>query len=204
VSVAHNKLGDVYFAVGALVESLNAYGEALDIYRRLAAQVPESVQFARDTAFTLTRLGLVYRNLFDHETAIACYQEGLAIDQRLAESAPDSMDAIRDVAVGYQRLADVYRDLNDVERALPLYERQLQITEAMAAQAPENANYARDLWVSYWRVARLLDQAQNANGADRWWRRAHDSLNQMIERGLFVSEEDRRFLPQMKARLGLA
>jgi hypothetical protein len=87
-------------------------------------------------------------------------------------------------------------------QAREFYEKALEVAERLSESAPENADYARDLWVSCWRMASLEEDAQDPIRALGWWRRAHDILQSMVDRGLHVSPEDLGFLQQIKAKIG--
>lgn len=70
----------------------------------------------------------------------------------------------------------------------------LAIAERLAASDPANAGWQRDLWVSYWLMADLAEQRGETAEAKGWWRKAHDTLAAMKQRGLHVSPEDEGFL----------
>ena len=98
-------------------------------------------------------------------------------------------------------MGDLFRALGDGTQARAFYEKALEIAERLAENAPENADYARDLWVSYWRMASLEEDVGDQANALRWWQRAHDILQGMVDRGLHVSPEDHGFLQQIKIKL---
>ena len=93
-------------------------------------------------------------------------------------------------------MGDLFRALGNGTQAREYYEKALEVRERLAASAPENADYARDLWVSCAKMASLEEDDQIKSLA--WLRRAHEILQGMVDRGLFVSPEDLDFLEQIK------
>lgn len=86
--------------------------------------------------------------------------------------------------------------------ALKLQQQVIELEETRAASAPENADYARDLSVSCWRMGSIEEDAGDEVAARGWRQRAHDILQGMVDRGLFVSDEDHGFLNELKQMLG--
>ncbi len=54
----------------------------------------------------------------------------------------------------------------------------------LSERNPQSADYARDLWVLYWRLADLSEKNGKAAEAMDWYRKAHDTLAGMKQRGL--------------------
>ena len=50
-------------------------------------------------------------------------------------------------------------------------------------------------------MASLEEDVGDQANALRWWQRAHDILQGMVDRGLHVSPEDHGFLQQIKIKL---
>ncbi|MEZ6143718.1 MAG: hypothetical protein R3B84_24400 [Zavarzinella sp.] len=69
------------------------------------------------------------------------------------------------------------------------------------ASDPRYTEWQRDLYVSHWRVADALGKLADADSI-KHWRQAHDILQGIVDRGLFVSPSDREELKQIKAKLG--
>lgn len=98
-------------------------------------------------------------------------------------------------------MGDLSHALGNGVQAREFYEKALEISERLADSAPENVDYARDLWVSCWRMADAEIDAGDDVKSLEWWRKAHDILQAMCERGWLVSDEDRGFLTQLKQKL---
>ena len=89
----------------------------------------------------------------------------------------------------------------DLAGALRRYTACLSIRERLAASDPANAEWQRDLWVSYWRLADLCERQRKAAEARGWWRRAHDVLAGMKQRGLHLSPQDEQFLETLRRKV---
>ena len=99
-------------------------------------------------------------------------------------------------------MGDLFRALGNGVQAREFYEKALEVRERLSESAPENADYARDLSVSCVRMAIIEEDAQDPVRALGWWRRAHDILQSIVDRGLHISSEDLGFLQQIKAKIG--
>ena len=130
------------------------------------------------------------------------YEKALEVAERLSESAPENADYARDLSVSYERMGDLFRALGNGVQAREFYEKALEVRERLSESAPENADYARDLFVSCFRMASIEEDAQDPIRALGWWRRAHDILQSIVDRGLHISSEDLGFLQQIKAKIG--
>ncbi len=87
-SEAQCLLGDVLQAQGQLQAAEAAFGEALAISRRLAAQDPSNAGWQRDLAVAHLRLARMEARASNHEAAITLYEESLRIFTELVARAP--------------------------------------------------------------------------------------------------------------------
>ncbi|MFM8264213.1 MAG: hypothetical protein ACKN9S_18180, partial [Pirellula sp.] len=129
------------------------------------------------------------------------YQKALEVRQRLSKAAPENADYARNLSVSYERLGDLSRALGEASKAGEYYQKALEVSQRLSKAAPENADYARDLWVSYWRLASHCESTGNPTAASRWWQLAHNTLQGMLDKGLFVSREDLQYLEQIRGKL---
>ena len=117
-------------------------------------------------------------------------------------NAPENADYARYTSVVYIKMGDLFLALGNGVQAREFYEKALEVRERLSESAPENADYARDLSVSCVRMASIEEDAQDPVRALGWWRRAHDILQSIVDRGLHISTEDLGFLQQIKAKIG--
>ena len=74
------------------------------------------------------------------------------------------------------------------------------MSQKLAESAPENADWQRDLCVSFVRMGAISEEEQSPEAGD-WWRRAHDTLAGMLEKGMHVSPQDLEFLETLKQKI---
>ncbi len=100
-SAALNELGDLLAAGNDAAGARKAYGESLDILRRLAAADPGDAGLQHDLSVLLNKTGDVLAALRDGAPAVKAYQESLDILRRLAAADPDNGGLQREL---YERL----------------------------------------------------------------------------------------------------
>ena len=88
--------------LGRREDALAAAQEAIDIYRRLAAERPDA--FLPDLATSLNNLGNRLSDLGRREDALAAAQEAVDIRRRLAAERPDAF--LPDLATSLNNLGD--------------------------------------------------------------------------------------------------
>ncbi|MFN7795292.1 MAG: TIR domain-containing protein [Planctomycetota bacterium] len=126
---------------------------------------------------------------------------GLSVMEHLSKAAPENADYARDLSVSYERLGDLSLALGDASKAGEYYQKALDVRLRLSKAAPENADYARDLWVSYWRCASHCESTGDPSAASSWWQLAYNTLQKMVDKGLFVSGEDLQYLDAIRAKL---
>ncbi|HVV85833.1 MAG TPA: tetratricopeptide repeat protein, partial [Kofleriaceae bacterium] len=93
--------GTTLWNMGRLEAAIEAYAEALVIYRALG--------LPRQEARALNNMGIVFSSLGEYEEALAHYKSSLKIDQQLGDRSG--------VALKLGNLGQAYADLGDVDRA---------------------------------------------------------------------------------------
>ncbi len=165
LSVAYNKVGDLYRALGQGEQARQFYLKDLAIAERLAQAEPDRADYQRDLSVSYNKVGDLYRALGQGEQARQSYLQSLAIAERLAQAEPERADYQRDLSVSYERVGDLYRALGQGEQARQSYLQSLAIRERLAQAEPDRADYQRDLSVSYNKVGdlyRALGQGEQA------------------------------------------
>jgi tetratricopeptide (TPR) repeat protein len=116
-----------------LEAAVEAYQQALAIYRQLAQQQPQV--YEPYLATTLNNLGNALRDLRRLEAAVEAYQQALAIYRQLAQQQPDVYEP--DVAMTLNNLGNALRGLRRLEAAVEAYQQALAIYRQLAQQQPE-------------------------------------------------------------------
>jgi len=202
IKLANLRLDVARLALSEPIRAREYYERNLVIAERLAAREPENADYADGLSNNCRVLGDLHRALGEPARAHEYYKRAMETAEWATAQAPKNAGYARDLSVSCNKLGDLLLDLGEPARARGYYERALETRERLAALAPENADWQRDLYVSYWRMAALSANLKDRD-AEKWWRRAHDVLQDMVDRGLFVSPKDRRVLDLLKAKLGL-
>jgi serine/threonine protein kinase/tetratricopeptide (TPR) repeat protein/class 3 adenylate cyclase len=108
-----NQLGTTQWNIGKLESSIEAYAEALVIYRALGMQ--------RQEARALNNMGIIFAALGEYEEALAHYKSALKIDQALGERSG--------LALKLGNIGQCYSDLGDIDRAESYLSRALKVAE---------------------------------------------------------------------------
>ena len=199
--ISWSKVSDVAVAQGDLSKAQQAYEQVLGVNQRLAASDPANAEWQRDLSISHDRLGKLAVAQGDLPGAMGRFTDSLAIAERLAASDPANAEWQRDLSVSHDRLGDLAVAQGDLPGAMRRFTDSLAIRERLAASDPANAERQRDLSVSYVKLADLSEKDSKPADAKGWWRKAHDTLASMKQRGLHLSPEDEGFLDWLRAKL---
>jgi serine/threonine protein kinase/tetratricopeptide (TPR) repeat protein len=108
-----NQQGTTLWNIGRLEDAIEAYAEALVIYR--------AIGMARHEARALNNMGIVFAALGEYEEALAHYKSALKIDQALGDRSG--------IALKLGNIGQCYSDLGDTERAESYLSKALKIAE---------------------------------------------------------------------------
>ena len=108
-----NQQGTTLWNMGKLEAAIEAYAEALVIYR--------AIGMARHEARALNNMGIVFAALGEYEEALAHYKSALKIDQTLGDRSG--------IALKLGNIGQCYSDLGDTERAESYLSKALKVAE---------------------------------------------------------------------------
>jgi CHAT domain-containing protein/tetratricopeptide (TPR) repeat protein len=128
-----NNLGVALRGLRRLEAAVEAFQQALAIYRRLAQQQPEV--YEPYLAGTLNGLGNALSDLRRLEAAVEAHQQALAIYRRLAQQQPEVYEP--DVAGTLNNLGNALSDLRRYEAAVEVFQQALAIYRQLAQQQPQ-------------------------------------------------------------------
>jgi tetratricopeptide (TPR) repeat protein len=129
----HAQLGYRLANTGQREEALAAIGEAVEIYRRLAATRPDA--FEPDLAMALNNLGARLSGLGRREDALTATGEAVEIYRRLAATRPDAFEP--DLAGSLNNLGGMLSGLGRREDALTATNRAVEIYRRLATAHPD-------------------------------------------------------------------
>jgi len=200
LSVSLEKLGDLAVAQGDLAAALHSFTESKTIAERLAASDPANAAWQRDLSVSLNKLGGLAVAQGDLAGALRSFTESKTIRERLAASDPANAAWQRDLSVSLEKLGNLAVAQGDLAGALRSFTDAKTIADRLAASDPANAEWQRDLWVSYVKMANHCEKSGQPSEAKAWWKKAHDTLAGMKQRGLHISPQDEGVLAWLRAK----
>jgi tetratricopeptide (TPR) repeat protein/tRNA A-37 threonylcarbamoyl transferase component Bud32 len=133
IARAHDRLGDVYLALGRTAEARQQYEQARAIVDTLLAAEPESFRERRFRFILIAKLGETSLRAGDTATAHAHCRKAVALAQELAASSPNGPEAARDLQQCYNRLGRVQLQMRDARAALDSFRRELDLARQVLA-----------------------------------------------------------------------
>lgn len=143
--------------------ALAAYGEMLDVMRRLA--VTNEPKARQSLSVALERIGDVKRQSGDQASALKAYGESLDIRRELAAKDPRGVTTQRNFSVGLDRIGTVKLQAGDQAGALQVYQESLDIRRKLAARDSADARAQRDVASALERIGNVQLQAGDLTGA---------------------------------------
>ena len=169
------------------------------------ASLPAECGMDPDTAYRLSnRFQFLLNDAIEHRARLAVRLRLLEAVRgslrKLVASDPSNAQWQRDLSATQIKLGYVLRAQGDLGGALAAYRASLAIAQRLAAADPSNTQWQRGFCASCVHMAVILEQS-GAGGALQWWRKAHETLAGMKQRGLFLSPQDEQILVQLKAKV---
>ncbi len=155
-----NLLGILYSETNDRDKGEAAFAEALEIYRRLAAQ--GSAAFEADIAMCYNNFGTLYYDMQRYEEGEEAMKRAVEMYGRLAQH---SAAFEPDLATCYDNLGALYSDMQCYEKAEEAYSKAIGIRARLAKQKP--AQYECDLAVSHNNFGTLYFETQRYDEAER-------------------------------------
>jgi hypothetical protein len=176
--------------MGRRAEALQATQEAVDLYRRLAAQHPDA--FLPDLAGSLTNLGNALSEMGRRAEALQATQEAVDLYRRLAAQHPDAF--LPDLAMSLNNLGNRLSEMGRRAEALQATQEAVEIRRRLAAQHPDA--FLPDL-------ARSLTNLSNVLFALDRWEEALQAAQEAVEiRRRLARQYPEAFLPDLAESLG--
>ena len=141
--------------IGDAGGALSAAEQARQIMADLVAGNPREMQFQRQLAMALLKIGKAQQAQGDLASALKSYRDDLAITDLLAKSDPSNAQWQRDLEVSYLSIGDVQVALGNLASALKTYRDALTVAEHLAKSNPGNADWQYDLGSAYEKSAML-------------------------------------------------
>ena len=133
-------------------KALQAYEDAYELARGLAATNPDDVQAQRDLATSNGYLGDLQLQNRNTDEALEYYRQMLNITLRLAAIAPDNREIQRDLMLAYGNLGTACLSDGQVQQSLDYYDKSFQYAKQLVARQPEETQAQLDLSDAYGRL----------------------------------------------------
>jgi tetratricopeptide (TPR) repeat protein len=198
LAVAYYRLGRIQGMPGEANQgqgeaSLTNFRRSVDLFDRVLAAPPVSVELKRNAATAMEHLADTLTESGSTEDAKGLYDRALAIRQPLAVEFPQDVDAQADLGSSVERSGNQLRDQGQYEAALKEYSHALEIIRPWAKapdasadvllQASENALKVGDMCAALQRTDDAADRYRDGldlarTGTQRWPadRRMHRNL----------------------------
>ncbi|MBQ7858186.1 MAG: tetratricopeptide repeat protein, partial [Oscillospiraceae bacterium] len=132
LSVAYNKVGNIYEAMGKLSEALSRYEAFMELAKQLAEETG-TVKARRDLSVSYNKVGNIYRAMGKLSKALSCYEASLELRRQLAEET-GTVEARRDLSVSYDNVGNIYRAMGKLSEALSRYEASIELRRLLVEE----------------------------------------------------------------------
>jgi serine/threonine protein kinase len=130
------RVGNMRYGLGELKEAEKDYGEAVSLYKQLAADFPTRPEFRRDLARIQTNRGNLLNNTGRPGEAEQDYGAALSIQKRLADDDPSRPELRQELAKTHNNRGIVLHVAGRLQEAEKDYDEALSIRKQLAADFP--------------------------------------------------------------------
>jgi eukaryotic-like serine/threonine-protein kinase len=172
LSVSCDRVGDLFWAMGAQSEALENYRAALAIRERLWRADPEDRSLAHHLTSSYLNIGDLQFEAKQSIESVASFRKALAVAEDAVRRHPGDAQALRDLSVACNRIGDSHWYASDFRRALESYTRAAEIRMKLVAANPSNAVLRRDLIACYNNIGDTLIEMGRAPAAVENYRKS--------------------------------
>ena len=186
--------------VSTVADGLMTYADAIE-FDAVLFHLKERKPELEDRTLAVTRLATVDRLMtFGRlREAEAQAQRACRTLKRLADADPANAQLQRDLSVSYERLAQVCREDKDWDAAGGYLRQALAISTRLSQANPTSAELLRTVWVHHLQLGQTLNEQQSPEAMTHF-RAVHDTLADMVQRGMHVSPADLGLFEQLESR----
>jgi tetratricopeptide (TPR) repeat protein len=146
LALAKSFVADVLYDQGELDGALAKYLEAQGILQALVQKDADNVhwvEWVRDLAISLNRVGDIGRTRGNYEGALKAYRLALSLTEQLVDISPHEVLLRYDMAICYNKIGYAEWLANDLAAARDAFDVALQIDQGLLAKDPDNVDYLR-------------------------------------------------------------
>ena len=185
LAIAKSFVADVLYAQGNLDAALAKYVEAQGILQALMQKDMNNVhwvQWVRDLAVNLNRIGDIARISGNYEGALKAYKFALNLTEQLVNMLPSETTLRFDLAIGHNNIGYAQWLANDLRGALESFDVALEVDEGLLAKDPDNVDYLRHVTVNLNWIGDIKRLTGKANEALEPYQRSQDITQKLIAR----------------------
>ena len=196
LGVTCDKLGDMSRAANDLDVALDAYQQALTVFRQ-AAHVDS--EFLRDLSLCLSKLGELNLMREDVLAARHALEEHLTLSTKIANSDVTKLEPLFDVADAHRRMAQLAGSIGDDRDELKHSEAAHKIVETIASSDRLNFRWQQDLTGSLFNMGMLLTQTGDIGRGTKMVNQSYNMLKEMneVDQASAAPVSERRSLVEM-------
>lgn len=168
-SKAMSQIGQVRFGLGQLAEAGRAFGESLDVARRLAARDPSRGEWQFALGQSEFWVGFLAFQQKDLAAALSHMEAYLAVSQRLVVLDPRNADWQLELAYAHSNLGTIRQARGDATGATSALGASATIMETLRVQKPEDKALQRELAQVYAKLGGIRRAEGDMAGARKWF-----------------------------------
>ena len=183
----HRRLASIYASFGIrlngegkIAESVEYFRKALAVDEMLIAAEKNNVAYRRDSAVTLSNIGVAMMKLGDKPGALGHARKALAFYEELAAQDQNDANARKDLAIGYRNLAQASADSGDKAGASESFLKAIGIFEDLTSKDPANAYNQRQLGLTYLRFSQMMSGMNDLSKAVSYGNQAVTILEKLM------------------------
>jgi len=144
------------YHLGEFREAETGYATELALYKQLAADFPNQVEFHENLARSHIRLGVLLYTTGRLQQAETSYGDGIAIQKRLAADFPAHPEFRQGLAISLYNLALLLSDTGRSKEAQSVLDDALAILKQLVADYPKRSDFSESLARCYHRLGSEL------------------------------------------------
>jgi serine/threonine protein kinase/tetratricopeptide (TPR) repeat protein len=176
IGKAYQRVGDIYQKLGHAAKAAEAYGRAIAVWQKLAADLPHVAGHRQQLALCRTHLGVLLDKADRPREAETDFRQALTIQKKLAADCPDQAVYRQDIGRTSCNLGALLAKHGRHREAEEAYRRAKRLYEQLVKDCPKGADYQHDLAGVCTNLGNLLATAGRLGEAERGYVRAGHCL----------------------------
>lgn len=183
LATTHFRVGEIAEKLGDPATGLAAYGEARELFARLAEQQPDALAHRADLALCYNNQGLILSRQGSIAEAEQAFRQAIVLQQELCEAQAAGAENVRyrgDLAVTWGNLGLLHAKAGDMARADAAYRTAMQTQQELAKRLPNEPKHQASLALSYNNLSRLYAKTDSVK-AEQLCRQGLEIQRNLVE-----------------------